>query len=241
MVEKLKSSFSDCTSQILVLAFRLRMVALNAQIFAAHVNEGAALEVVAQNTRTIADEAMQQLDNISSRVTGLVELVVDLEQRLGDFRMLAALERDVLAGEAGESEKKLRAMKQELKTAVTAIGPLDRDLSTTLGKARERIRFPEAVAQAGARSTALFERIVLQCTDSERSPEAAAHQKVRELKRNYTMAHERDVHDVAVERVTEAPYVRANIDDPAEQFAEPLSPGVNEVNDDELADNIELF
>lgn len=250
LVEKLKSSFGDCTSQILVLALRLRMVALNAQIFAAHVDAGAALEVVAQNTRTIADEAMWQLDNISSRVTALVELVVDLEQRLGDFRMLAALERDVLAGEAGESEKKLRAIKRELGTAVAAIGPLDRELSSTVGKATERIRFPEAVAEAGARSTALFEQIVLQCTDSGRNPEAAAHQKVRELKRNYTMAHERDVHDVAVERVvggqsthqaTEALYAGANIDDPAEQFAEPLLLGVNEVNDDELADNIELF
>ena len=41
------------------------MVALNAQIFAAHVDTGAALEVVASNTRTVADEAMQQLDEIS--------------------------------------------------------------------------------------------------------------------------------------------------------------------------------
>ena len=250
LVQKLKSSFSDCTSHVLGLALRLRMVALNAQIFAAHVDEGAALEVVAQNTRNVADEAMLQLDNISSRVTGLVDLVVDLEQRLDDYRTLAALERDLLAGEAGESETKLRALKQELRRAVAAIGPLDRELSTTVRRATERIRFPEAVAEASARSLALFEQIVLECSDSERSTEIAAHQKVRELKDNYTMAHEREVHESVVEdpvplQTALQPLAvrpaQENGDGPFEDAAESAPTEEIEANDEKLADNVELF
>jgi hypothetical protein len=243
LVQKLKSSFSDCTSQILGLALRLRMVALNAQIFAAHVDAGAALEVVAQNTRTVADEAMLQLDNISSRVTGLVDLVVDLEQRLDDYRVLAALERDLLAGEAGESETKLRALKQELRSAVAAIGPLDRELSTTVRRATERIRFPEAVAEASARSLALFEQIVLECSDSERSTKIAAHQKVRELKENYTMAHEREVHESVVEGAVphQTAFQPLAVRPAQEDAAESAPTGEIEANDEKLADNVELF
>ncbi len=121
LVQKLKSTFSDCTSQIVGLALKLRMVALNAQIFAAHVSTGAALEVVASNTRSVADAAMKQLDEISFRVTGVVDSVVDLQERLSDHHELAIMEQTLLCNESAESEEKLRTLENSLRSALSAI------------------------------------------------------------------------------------------------------------------------
>jgi hypothetical protein len=250
VVQKLKSTFSDCTSQILGLALRLRMVALNAQILAAHVDAGTALEVVAKNTRTIADQAMQQLDEISSRVVALVDLVVDLEQRLADHHDLADMERNLLAGEAGESEQKLGTLELELRNAVAAIRPLEQELSGTIRRVTECIRFPEAVAQASARSTALFEQIVIQNSDTRGKHDMSAHHKVQELKRNYTMAHERNVHAFAVEsglalekavRPFEIGPEPANTVGPSGEPDQPPAAHRITVEEDDLADNVELF
>ena len=273
LVVQLKSTFSDCTSQILGLALQLRIVALNAQIFAAHVDSGTALEVVARNTRMIAEKAMQQLDDISARVAQLVDLLVDLEQRLEDHGELAARERDLLALEAGESEQKLGALEQGLRSAVAAIGPLERELSDTVRRTTECIRFPEAVAQASARSTAFFKEIVLQHSSSTSNSGVAFHHKIQELKSRYTMAHERDVHELAFESAQASghavgPHEPNGSPDsglpPEAAVSESLQlvdgihlesqagslvgmsvastiPAQREVNDDQLADNVELF
>ena len=278
LVVKLKSTFSDCTSQILGLALKLRIVALNAQIFAAHVDAGTALEVVARNTRMIAEEAMQQLDEISTRVTQLVDLLVDLEQRLGDHGELAALERDLLMQEAQESEQKLRALEREVRSAVAGIGPLEGKLSDTIRQTTECIRFPEAVAGASARSIAFFKEMIFQHSSISHT-KVAFHHKIQELKSKYTMAHERHVHDLAFEDVEAVgsggglhemnnspdpdrllrefsesvaaggetlqpvPSVRPEITGeelPGEGAAVPIVAGM-EVDDEKLADNVELF
>ena len=238
LVQKLKSTFKDCTSQILGLALKLRVVALNAQIFAAHVETGAALEVVAQNTRSVADEAMRQLDEISLRVTELVDAVGELEQRLGDYGELAGMEQILLSSESVEAEKKLRALERDMRGALTAIGSLERELSETLYRTAGSIRFPEAVAKASARSTGVFEQIALEYCDAGNGAPAAGHQKVRDLKRNYTMAHERAVHEGVAG--TLEPLDAGSVEQPVEP-AEPLSSQLSEAGEEELADNVELF
>ncbi|HTR39047.1 MAG TPA: methyl-accepting chemotaxis protein [Bryobacteraceae bacterium] len=252
LVVKLKSTFSDCTSQILGLALGLRMVALNAQIFAAHVDTGAALEVVAMNTRMIADESMQQLDEISVRVAELVDSVVDLEQRLGDYAELAEIEQALLADEARESENKLRALEQHLRTALAAMGPMEKELAETIQHAVRSIRFPEAVTEEGSRSTGLFEQIASRYSDSK----VISHRKVQELKRNYTMQHERAVHEstVSIESMpaqevdgeadkSSDPRPQSESESPANSAVlfEESSPLEGGENGERLADNVELF
>jgi hypothetical protein len=233
LVNDLKATFSDCTYQILELALRLRMVALNAQVFASRVEAGTALEVVAKNTGAITDEAMQQLNDISVRVTALVDLVIDLEQRLEDYRELADMEHALLAREAEESEKRLHAVEEQLRGAVAAIAPLERELGETIRRTTECIRFPEAVSQCRQRSTALFSHIVTQHSVSTTGVDLVAHHKVEALKRNYTMANERDVHESAVEKTNGELF-------PAAQSSAPPA-GEITGQDERLAENVELF
>jgi|SRR5579871_188905 len=252
LVLKLKSTFSDCTTEILGLALRLRMVALNAQIFAAHVDQGASLEVVARNTRMIADESMRQLDEISFRVNELVSAVAELEQRLLDYSEVATIEQKLLTSEAGESEKKLRNLDQNLRASIAAIGPIEADLAKTIQTLLQSIDFPGAVAEAQARSTTLFEQVASLHSDKE----SKAHHKVQDLERNYTMAHERTVHESAVKTngqttietnraVVEGGAMVQKISDddspvPAPAAASSCTSAV-QVDEEKLADNVELF
>jgi hypothetical protein len=240
LIVRLKATFSDCTSQILGLARHLRIVSLNAQIFAAHVETGAALEVVAGNTRTIVDESMQELDEISHRVSELMDSVTELEQRLADFAELAAIEQRVLAREARESEARLGTLERDLRAAMSAIGPVEEHLGASIAGAVGSIRFRQAVAEARARSLSLFERVVERYAE----PDAGAHEKVQTLKRNYTMAHERDVHESAVgagdPRVAEPPEEELAICEIPEE-ADPSSQESSETQEERLAENVELF
>ncbi len=247
LVDKLRSTFTDCTAQILALAMGLRLVALNAQVFAAHVDEGAALEVVASNTRGIADESMEQLDGISRRVTKLVDSVIDLDQRLCDYRDLAGLEQSILVGEASESKQKLMNVEQKLRAVLTTIKPLEQELSRAIREIGESIRFPQAVAAARASSVSLFESIVRRYDDPKRTGKLEAHTKVLELKRNYTMDHEREVHNAAMGKTEGGPPADTGaailFDDWSDVTESASAAAVDESpsEDEKLADNVELF
>lgn len=238
LIARLKSTFSDCTTQILGLALRLRTVALNAQIFAAHVDTGASLEVVARNTRMIAEDSMHQLDGISSRVNELVDAVADLEQRLGDYSELAAMEQNLLTSEACESEEKLRSLDQSLRASMEAIGPIEAELAQTIVSLLQAIHFPVAVAQAERRSIGLFEEIA--SLHLEKGSDA--HRKVQKLESNYTMAHERAVHETAISVAIETENERPAIEIPLHfDDAAPSKSELTSVDEEKLADNVELF
>lgn len=198
IVQDLKSKFGDCGSQVADLTERLSVMALNAQISATQADAGLALEVVARNTRILSDQSRQALEAISSRVAALIDSITDVEQRLADHRELASIEQKLLAAEAGLSEKKLRALEEELHRGMGVIEPLNRKLSETIHRTIGSIRFPDAVAIAEARSTALFEAIVRQRPADKRESRTMVHGAVHELRRNYTMVDERAVHESAV-------------------------------------------
>jgi len=152
-----------------------------------------------------------------------VESVVNLEQRLGDYSELARIEQKLLAEEAAQSEKKLRTLEKDLRAALAAIGPLEGELAHTIQQAIQSIRFPEAVAEAGARSTALFEWIAGNYSDSG----SVSHHKVAKLTHNYTMEHEREVHESVLNAAPQ-------------MVAEP-APAPAETIPENLPGNVELF
>jgi hypothetical protein len=250
LIVRLKSTFSDCTAQILELALRLRIVALNAQVFAAHVEAGTSLEVVARNTRLITDQSMHQLDEISSSVNEVVDAVKDLEQRLRDYAEVAAMEQKLLTDEAGDSETKLRGLDAGLRASMSAIGPMEAQLTQSVQRLIRSIHFPAAVAQAETRSITLFEEIAGLHTDAD----SDAHHKLDDLKRNYTMAHERTVHENAVDgrrhMSIETNSASFDPDRAAAQVVEhevggfqesPALTPVDAVQEEKLAENVELF
>jgi len=197
LVGSLRSELGNCSSQLLPITHRLQFAALNARISAEQLHAGKTVEVLAEMTNNIAKEAMLQFDELSLGVGSLVDSTLNLGQRLSDYRELAALEQNVLAKEAGESGEKLRALEDSVRRALAAIGPLEQELSSAIQGAIQQVRFPVTVATASKRSKAVFEEIVREYTDPEKELEARQ-DEVQALKRNYTMSHERVIHELAL-------------------------------------------
>jgi len=246
LIGDLKSAFGGCTSQLVPLTHRLQFAAMNARISADQLHAGKTLEVLAEMTNTIAKDAMLQFDALSSSVTELIDSIVNLEQRLADYRELAVMEQEVLANEAGESAERLGALEDGLRRALTAIRPLERELSAAIHQGIEQIRFPAAVATAGRRSQSLFEQILGEYSDAGKEEGEAGGDTVQALKRNYTMSHERVVHEwaLAATAPTEpgpagqggaAPVGGGLGDSP------PAPPAEVDGREEKLADNVELF
>jgi hypothetical protein len=141
-------------------------------------------------------------------------------------------------------------LEKSLRSALSAIVILERELSDTLRGTAESIRFPDAVSTTSARATALFERIAFQYSDSSNRADGASHFKVEELNRNYTMAHEREVHEAVIGAST-ALEINTAVEPnaPLERNDDMLVTGFEEgdptpngvADDEELADNVELF
>jgi ElaB/YqjD/DUF883 family membrane-anchored ribosome-binding protein len=161
LVKRLSSAFTDCTSQVMQITERLIVMAVNVQVTANKV-DAATMEVIARNARNCADLAMHALRAISKRVDREAEMVGDLDQRLADFRELAAMEQNVLEEEASRSTDKLCVLEQNLAREIKDVRALEQKLSPIVAEALGRIRFPELVSTAMERVLSFFAQLVAQ-------------------------------------------------------------------------------
>jgi hypothetical protein len=194
----LRSKLTDCTEKITELALRLRMGAVNAQVYAAQVVCGGALEVLADQTRAVCDRSRLELEQISGAIARLSDKVENLEQRLGDFQQLGRAERRFLAEEAEISERKLHKTQRELAVGLTEIDPVRCDLTALTRHTRDSLRFPAELGLARARSIGFFTDLSERLSVPEEGANGLnGHETVERLRRNYTMAHEREIHERA--------------------------------------------
>jgi hypothetical protein len=143
----------------------------------------------------LADQALRALHTISNRVDGQAEVLGDLDQRLADYSELAAMEQTVHEDEASRSTEKLCTLERNLAREISDIQALEMKLSPTVGKALDRIRFPELAPSAIGRAHSFFEQLVAQYSPDGEIRTDHIEEKVERLRRNYTMADERQIHN----------------------------------------------
>jgi hypothetical protein len=221
-VTPLEARLSDCTAKVLTLALRLRLVALNAQVSAAQLENGAALETLAAQTRSICDSSLDSLQSIHSKVDSLAAAVAALEDGLRDFIALAETEYQALGNESSISEERLLHSSDRLLESSRAIGPVQQRLTAVSRTVVSGLRFPGAVRDAKQRTLAVFTAVVKDCQSMAAPAVDASAAALDSLAQNYTMHHERVVHAAAVGG--------------ALAVAETVTPAQQE-----LGDNVELF
>ena len=221
-IAPLQRTFSTCTKKISALAQGVRRAALNAQIFAAPVAGGAVLEVLAEQTRSISDQTLGAVERLEAHLEEMSAAIEYLRQELGDFQELARQEEDLLAAEAIPCEAKLGALQQELPEIIRQIGPRQQELIALVEQGASQTTFPETVAAARAASLPFFEALAAwgRLTDPAHVQSAAVEERLDRLRDNYTMAHERDIHEDAVKNLANLatatlPAVIVAVGDPA--------------------------
>ncbi len=203
-LEPLKSKFIQCREQISVLAHRVRMAALNAQIYAIGVEQGAALEVLAEQTRGISDLILSDVSIIADQLRDLSAAVEDMRQRLVDFCQLSRQEEILLIEEVKLAESKLEQVRIELPRHLEMICPLQKELIVLTQQATASISFPARIAHVSSVSLGFFQRHAQMdgSTTHLTNDSQLIDQRLNQLRQNYTMAHEHEVHEEVTNSVS---------------------------------------
>ena len=243
LTKALKQTFADCTSDLSTLLNQLQAIQGITQTFTGCLTGQSSLKAVIQEQRALLEAAVTRIFDIAPRAQTLVNAIPDLEQQLQKTIDLSSSEWSELDPKTKASTLQLTNIKEQLTAKLLSIRPIEQNLADAVEGAQKRIRFPQAVTAISARSLALFEKIVDDYQTESKSPtQAKPHDKVRELKRHYTMAGEHTIHD---ESVGSESAIKENVnegsvtlfDDEPELAAVAFTPE----SEDSLADNVELF
>jgi len=234
--DPLQASFMDCTSKATDLAIDVRHAALNAQIFAIQAPDGAALGVLSGRVRVVADEAIEQIGKMGVALQQTIELVGNLQERLGDFRELGQAEQEVLTEESALTMNKLAGLEEAIPVLIQRILQQQGGFAREVEKLLANVQFPRTVADASARALGFFDELLQWGADGNADTvlDAVASRKIDLLQAKYTMDSERRAHAAAVQSAGAAD---SSFD--LGERGEPVS--ATAAPSDDLGDNIELF
>lgn len=243
--EPLQASFVDCTGQATALASDVRYAGLNAQIFAVHAPDGAALEVLAGRVLTISDEVIGHVGELGCSLRQTTEMIKGLRHRLEDFKILAEAEEHILVRESGVSKTKLSELKHDIPEMIRTVTERQATFSQSVEEVLGAVKFPLLIARAEIRSVDFFRGLVAWGVGGARSSgDSNASEKLDQLRARYTMESERRLHAAVLEvdvvdRRASSSAKPAGVFSAAEDAAKRV--GMKNKPGDDLGDNVDLF
>ena len=186
---------SNLTGVLRQLSVNIKLIAINAQIQAAHVGQGTGLEVLSERTSAISDEIYRLNEKVGIDLDGMV---AGLEEVVAEFRSLSDTgqeQRRLLAEEGAQEELRLHAYRDATLQCFISVG-------SSAGELEQSIRATLASVRFGALADQMIDPLLDALRDVLRAVEdsgvAARHpddqRLTRHLTANYTMASERAVH-----------------------------------------------
>lgn len=242
---------SNLTGVILGLSQSIRLIALNAQIQAAHIGAGTGLEVLSQRTCQIADQATAanaEAAEALERLIGGFDSLVDESRRLQEA---VEVQRRWVREDGSAIRDRLHAYRDRTLSLFMELGTVVENTRGEARAVRETLAFQHdscAELERVAESLEEFSRTVVAVAgDALKAVPAASG---GDMERRYTMASEREAHaravsgNAATAAVTPAAAASVGITaapapataPTAEPAAVPVSGGSSG-----LGDNVELF
>jgi hypothetical protein len=198
----LRDRLRDCTAQVLSLALELRLAALNGQIFAAQVPDGKVLDVLAAEARSVTDDAMDRLGGISQWIDGTVSRLDNASSALAAFTGRVADEQKALAPASRGLAEDLRRLDGRVRNGMAAMSEAGAELTALLHSGLHHPRFPARAEALAPRALGAFAGLLTACGEAVEqegaSAEPAAEAALDQLRQHYTMAHEHEVHQLAL-------------------------------------------
>lgn len=192
---------SNLTGVIRGLSQSIRLIALNAQIQAAHVGSGTGLEVLSQRTCQIADEAAAANNDSAA---ALEKLIAGFEEMVAESRRLQEAvgeQKTWIDGEGGSVRQQLHDYRDRTLATFMDLGGI---MDSTRGAAKsalERLPF-EAAARAKLDALAGALEAFATAATGAAGANARSEPAAADLQQKYTMASERQVHEAALSRPT---------------------------------------
>ncbi len=196
-VAPFEAGFANSAGEIRSLALDIRFVSLNAQIYAEHFKEGRALSVLSNSLREVSDCAFDIVSIIFNHIENLREMMMTLNRRLADFDAVASKEKAFLEQESLVSTQKLEESYRELKSLINQISIGQKEIDRIRHHTAERLRFPELVETSSQKAVRYFEKLISWGRHGWETADIVrvVALRIQQLKKNYTMVDELDVHE----------------------------------------------
>lgn len=132
---------SNLTGVMRQVSVNIKLIAINAQIQAAHVGQGTGLEVLSERTSRISDEIYQLNKEVGTDLDGMVG---GLDEIVAEFRSLSETgqaQTRLLAVEGAQEELRLHAYRDATLQCFMAVGTTAADLEANLRSTAETLHF----------------------------------------------------------------------------------------------------
>lgn len=191
----LQNKFTDSTATVMNIAAEMRMVAINAQVYAASVSDGEALEVLSHSTQVQSNQTRQSIEAISKSLAEVASSLDTTEAQLSNFTEMGQMDLDYLLEESDIAQEELKRMEIELpemlnyiQTNRTVVAQKTRDFS-------EKLNVDSKIKDKATRILDVFKQIsTAEIGIVKEETIEEENQNLSNLKSNYTMQSEVDNH-----------------------------------------------
>lgn len=199
-IRPIGSLTSNVTVTMRQLSAHIRLIALNAQVQAAHIGSGTGLEVLAAGTATIAAETTEISENVARELDALT---VDLGAHVKAFENLhqrGVAQQEELATSGKEKEASLHSFRDETLSALTQVGAAVETIERLADSMGQKLDFQSVIDTCIKDGREALDSIVFASKQWLESGglTLVTQASASDLARSYTMASEREVHDAVL-------------------------------------------
>lgn len=190
---------SGLTAVVRRLVVNIHLLGLNAQIQAAHLEEGGGMEVLAARTSDLCKNTNSISESAAEKLDGLVASLQKTMESLQQTREEGVAQRDLICGKGGEEKVRLHGFRD---AALALLPIVDHSLQDIRRHGNRVFEVAQPVAICGPCVSALIECLkgLESAAGAAAGPEpesVAPRADVNSLRANYTTASERRAFDIA--------------------------------------------
>jgi len=195
-IKPLREKFKNSTSRVLNIAAEMRMVAVNAQVYASNVSDGEALEVLSHSTQSQSMDAKKNIESISVNLEKVAQSLAQTEDSLTSFADMGQGDMDQLLAESQIAQSELRQLEMDLPARIEQVQVKRDKVAQTTRDFVQRLSEEDGSRRLSRGALSLFGQIA-KANITLPSPRdiQIEKEKLLELKQNYTMQSEVDLHD----------------------------------------------
>lgn len=198
-IRPLREKFTDSTSRALNIASEMRMVAVNAQVYASNVHDGEALEVLSHSTQAQSLEAKETIESISVKLEQVAKSLQNAEESLTSFTEMSESDMEQLMAESEIAQAELQKLENDLPKYLGSIQNKRSIISAKATTFANKLVLNKGLREQFRESLGLFDKIA---DTSVKGLDAKKLQSewacISLLHQNYTMQSEVDAHNEVV-------------------------------------------
>ncbi len=199
-LKPLREKFTDSTAKVMNIAVEMRMVAVNAQVYASNVTDGEALEVLSHSTQVQSIDAKSNIESISHSLEKVAASLTSAEESLAHFAELGQVDMDQLLHESEIAQNELQRLERDLPNQMNKIQLRREKVTQHTRQFAEKLTLNDSIRSKGEQILALFKEISTAKIKEPRGERLEREQQnISSLQSNYTMQSEVNVHNEAVD------------------------------------------